>query len=202
MKKGEKRKQELLGIAYRMFLEKGYEKTSVDEIINEAGIAKGTYYYYFESKEATLEAVIDMMINEEVIRAKEVLASQMEIPQKLVSVIYALRPAQDEQVIADALEAKENIIMHDKINRRIVEEAHPIIAEVVKEGISQGLFSCTNVEERVKMLLILSQHAFNDGEFSDKDVEVYIDLVEKTLGAEAGMMGFIKELIAGGQDGE
>ncbi len=202
MKKGEKRKQELLGIAYRMFLEKGYEKTSVDEIINEAGIAKGTYYYYFESKEATLEAVIDMMINEEVIRAKEVLASQMEIPQKLVSVIYALRPAQDEQVIADALEAKENIIMHDKINRRIVEEAHQIIAEVVKEGISQGLFSCTNVEERVKMLLILSQHAFNDGEFSDKDVEVYIDLVEKTLGAEAGMMGFIKELIAGGQDGE
>ena len=202
MKKGEKRKQELLGIAYRMFLEKGYEKTSVDEIINEAGIAKGTYYYYFESKEATLEAVIDMMINEEVIRAKEVLASQMEIPQKLVSVIYALRPAQDEQVIADALEVKENIIMHDKINRRIVEEAHQIIAEVVKEGISQGLFSCTNVEERVKMLLILSQHAFNDGEFSDKDVEVYIDLVEKTLGAEAGMMGFIKELIAGGQDGE
>ena len=202
MKKGEKRKQELLGIAYRMFLEKGYEKTSVDEIINEAGIAKGTYYYYFESKEATLEAVIDMMINEEVIRAKEVLASQMEIPQKLVSVIYALRPAQDEQVIADALEAKENIIMHDKINRRIVEEAYQIIAEVVKEGISQGLFSCTNVEERVKMLLILSQHAFNDGEFSDKDVEVYIDLVEKTLGAEAGMMGFIKELIAGGQDGE
>ena len=202
MKKGEKRKQELLGIAYRMFLEKGYEKTSVDEIINEAGIAKGTYYYYFESKEATLEAVIDMMINEEVIRAKEVLASQIEIPQKLVSVIYALRPAQDEQVIADALEAKENIIMHDKINRRIVEEARPIIAEVVKEGISQGLFSCTNVEERVKMLLILSQHAFNDGEFSDRDVEVYIDLVEKTLGAEAGMMGFIKELIAGGQDGE
>ena len=202
MKKGEKRKQELLGIAYRMFLEKGYEKTSVDEIINEAGIAKGTYYYYFESKEATLEAVIDMMINEEVIRAKEVLASQMEIPQKLVSVIYALRPAQDEQVIADALEAKENIIMHDKINRRIVEEAHQIIAEVVKEGISQGLFSCTNVEERVKMLLILSQHVFNDGEFSDRDVEVYIDLVEKTLGAEAGMMGFIKELIAGGQDGE
>lgn len=202
MKKGEKRKLELLGIAYRMFLEKGYEKTSVDEIINEAGIAKGTYYYYFESKEATLEAVIDMMINEEVIRAKEVLASQIEIPQKLVSVIYALRPAQDEQVIADALEAKENIIMHDKINRRIVEEAHPIIAEVVKEGISQGLFSCTNVEERVKMLLILSQHAFNDGEFSDRDVEVYIDLVEKTLGAEAGMMGFIKELIVGGQDGE
>ena len=45
MKKGEKRKQELLQIAYRMFLTRGYENTSVDEIIEEAGIAKGPYYY-------------------------------------------------------------------------------------------------------------------------------------------------------------
>ena len=36
MKKGERRKQELLRIAYRMFVEKGYENTSIDEIIAEA----------------------------------------------------------------------------------------------------------------------------------------------------------------------
>ena len=40
MKKGEKRRKELLEIAYRMFLSKGYENTSVDSIIEEAGIAK------------------------------------------------------------------------------------------------------------------------------------------------------------------
>ena len=51
MKKGEKRRRELLRIAYRMFLSRGYENTSVDEIIEEADIAKGTYYYYFQSKE-------------------------------------------------------------------------------------------------------------------------------------------------------
>ena len=66
MKKGEKRKQELLKIAYQLFVEKGYENTSIDEIIATAGIAKGTYYYYFPSKEGTLEAVIDLMIGEEV----------------------------------------------------------------------------------------------------------------------------------------
>ena len=54
MKKGERRKQELLKIAYKMFITKGYENTSVDDIIEAAGIAKGTYYYYFESKEQTL----------------------------------------------------------------------------------------------------------------------------------------------------
>ena len=198
MKKGERRKQELLKIAYRMFIEKGYENTSIDEIIAEAGIAKGTYYYYFESKEATLEAVIEMMIEEEVGRTKAVLETSLPVPQKLVSVIYSLRPAQDEQVIAKALDVTENIVMHEKVNRRIVEEAVPLLTEVVKEGISQGIFECTNIEERVRMLLIISQHIFDDGIFTDRDVEVYIDVVEKTLGAKGGTMSFIAELISGG----
>lgn len=198
MKKGERRKQELLKIAYRMFIEKGYENTSIDEIIAEAGIAKGTYYYYFESKEATLEAVIEMMIEEEVGRAKAVLETSLPVPQKLVSVIYSLRPAQDEQVIAKALDVTENIVMHEKVNRRIVEEAVPLLTEVVKEGISQGIFECTNIEERVRMLIIISQHIFDDGIFTDRDVEVYIDVVEKTLGAKGGTMSFIAELISGG----
>ena len=66
MKKGEKRKKELLKIAYDMFITQGYENTSVDEIIEKAQIAKGTYYYYFQSKEQTLEEVIDMMIDNEI----------------------------------------------------------------------------------------------------------------------------------------
>ena len=186
MKKGERRKQELLRIAYRMFVEKGYENTSIDEIIAEA----------------TLEAVIDMMIEEDVGRAKEILAASLPIPQKLVSVIYSLRPAQGEQGIVNALNVKENIVMHEKVNRRIVEEAVPLLTEIVKEGISQGMLSCNNIEERVKMLLIISQHTFDDGDFSDRDVEVYIDMVEKTFGAEAGTMNFIRELISGGQRSE
>ena len=65
MKKGEKRKHELLKIAYEMFLRRGYENTSVDEIIAKAQIAKGTFYYYFLSKEQLLEDVIEMMIENE-----------------------------------------------------------------------------------------------------------------------------------------
>ena len=104
MKKGERRKQDLLNIAYRMFIEKGYENTSVDDIIIEAGIAKGTYYYYFESKEATLEAVIEMMIEKAENVAKAALMNPVPIPQKLASVVYAFQPNKDEVVITDVLE--------------------------------------------------------------------------------------------------
>ncbi len=193
--KGEKRKQELLKIAYRMFVSKGYEETSIDEIIAEAHIAKGTYYYHFSSKEELLEAVISMMIGEEVRRAKEVLTAPVPVPQKLVGVIVSLRPNVDESSITDALNRKENTIMHEKISRRVVEEAVPLLAEVVSEGIEQGLFNCDHIPERVRMILIMSQHLFDNGNFTQDDIDVFIDMVEKTLGASQGTLGFIRQLI-------
>ena len=193
--KGEKRKQELLEIAYRMFISKGYEETSIDEIIAEAHIAKGTYYYHFPSKESLLEEVISMMIDDEVGRAKEVLSAPLPVPQKLVGVIAALRPEQDESSIADALNKKENIIMHEKVSKRIVSEAVPLLAEVVSEGITHGIFSCDHIEERVRMILIISQNMFDSDSFTEGDIEVFIDMTEKTLGAKPGTLGFIRELI-------
>jgi transcriptional regulator, TetR family len=199
MKKGERRKQDLLNIAYRMFIEKGYENTSVDDIIIEAGIAKGTYYYYFESKEATLEAVIEMMIEKAENIAKAALMNPVPIPQKLASVVYAFQPNKDEIVITDVLERKENIVMHDKIGKKIVEVAVPILSDIVREGIAQGIFACTNVVERVKMLLIMSQNMFDYGAYSNKDIEVYVDMLEKSLGAKEGTMSFISEFLLEGQ---
>jgi len=199
MKKGERRKQDLLNIAYRMFIEKGYENTSVDDIIIEAGIAKGTYYYYFESKEATLEAVIEMMIEKAENIAKAALMNPVPIPQKLASVVYAFQPNKDEIVITDVLERKENIVMHDKIGKKIVEVAVPILSDIVREGIAQGIFVCTNVEERVKMLLIMSQNMFDYGAYSNKYIEVYVDMLEKSLGAKEGTMSFISEFLLEGQ---
>lgn len=194
-KKGERRKQELLRIAYQMFITKGYEATSIDDIIAEAHIAKGTYYYYFPSKEATLEEVINMMINNQVERAKEILSAPIPVPQKLVSIITSLRPEQSESNIADTLNQKENIIMHEKIGRRIINEAIPLLAEVVTEGIEQGMFSCDHIEERVRMVLVMSHHLFDNGNFSEGDIEVFIDMLEKTLGAPSGTLRFIRELI-------
>ena len=194
--KGERRKQELLKIAYQMFIQKGYEETSIDEIIAEAHIAKGTYYYYFPSKEATLEEVINMMIGDEVKRARAILFAPIPVPRKLVGVIASLRPEQGESNIANALNQKENIIMHEKIGRRIVDEAVPLLTEVVSEGIGQSIFNCNHIEERVRMILIMSRHLFDNGNFSEGDIEVFIDMVEKTLGAQPDTLGFIRGLIS------
>ena len=195
MTKGEKRKQELIEIAYKLFISKGYENTSIDEIIHEAGIAKGTYYYYFESKEATLEEVINYLLSNEIVKAKEVLASDMPTLQKLFTFLTCFQVRGDETGLIDTLNLPENIILHEKMSEKLILEATPLLSEVVKEGIEEGLFKCERIESRVKLLLTLSNKVFDDSEYSEDDMLVFIELVEKALGAKEGTMSFIADLI-------
>lgn len=193
--KGEKRKHELLQIAYRLFLSKGYEETSIDEIIEEAGIAKGTFYYHFESKEALLEALINKMISEKVEQAKKITKAPLSVAEKAVAIITSLRPEAAEMDIQNALNQKENVVIHERINKRVIDEAVPILAEVVSEGISQGILQCDNISERVRMTLVISSATFDHGDFTAADIDVFIDTVEKLLGAKKNTFEFIRSLI-------
>lgn len=196
--KKEDRKKELIKLAYELFITKGYENTSVDEIIAKAGIAKGTFYYHFESKEAILEEVVNMIIDDGVLRAKQVLESDLKIEEMLVNAIIALRANTEEQSVQNAVNAPENIILHKRINDRIIKEAVPIISSIVMEGKKQGLFCFDdNVEERVKMTLILSSEMFDHNEITEASVLVFIDTLEKIYGAKKGSLSFIKKIIGG-----
>ena len=195
MKKGEKRKKELLRIAYDMFLTQGYENTSVDEIIEKAQIAKGTYYYHFQSKEQMLEEVIDMMIDSETKMAEQVIGMDISVPQKIVMILTSMKPTEAEQPIKNALFQPENVLMHHKVRQKLINILTPILSEVIKEGVDEGIFECDNIPERVKMLLIISDGTFNEGTFSEQDISVFIDMTEKLLGAEKGTMSFIYGLI-------
>lgn len=195
MKKAE-RKEELLKTAYELFLNKGYDAVSVDEIIKNAGIAKGTYYYYFKSKEETLEEVIDMMIAKEELKAKMILEMPIPVPQKIVGIISSFRPDENEQNIVEIINRKENLIMHEKVNEKIIQVAGPLLTEAALEGASQGIINCDYLEERIRILLILSNRLFDEGMTNEATINVYIDTVEKMLGTEKGTMQFIKALIA------
>ena len=195
MIKGENRKKELVKIAYNKFISKGYENTSVDEIIEEAKIAKGTFYYYFESKEQILEEVVKLMLKKGTTKATEILNSNISIPEKIIGIILAYRPSDKENTIKDTLNNNANIVLHDRLNNELIEEMIPMLEEVAKEGNKSGIFNCNNITERMRAILILSSNMFDDNNFTKNDIEVFIDIVEKTLGAKLGTMKFINKLI-------
>ena len=200
MKKGERRKLELLQIAYKLFITKGYENTSVDDIIEAAGIAKGTYYYYFESKEQTLEEVIGMMIDQETEAAKQILGAPISVPEKIIGIIASIHPSAEEQSIEGALMQPENVLMHNKIKKKLVEKVTPLLTEAAVEGIREGIFDCDNVSERIRLLLIVANEYFDDGDVTPPSIDVFIDMSEKLLGAKPGTMGFVRALIGRGPE--
>jgi AcrR family transcriptional regulator len=57
--RGEATRSQLLAIATRMFAERGYEDTSVEAVLREAGVSRGSLYHHFASKEALFEAVAE-----------------------------------------------------------------------------------------------------------------------------------------------
>lgn len=194
--KKEIRKKELIQIAYDLFITKGYENTPVDEIIAQAGIAKGTYYYHFESKEQMLEEVVHKMIDEAVERAKQILTMPFTVQEKLVYTILALRVAPEEQVVQDIIHKPENILLHKKINDRLMEEAIPLLSLIAREAKKEGIFTCDDaIEERVRMTLILSNEMFDHEKVEEKQIRVFIDTLEKIYGAKSGSLSFITKLI-------
>ena len=62
-KKHDIRLNEILDISENLFATKGYEKTTVNDILDGVGIGKGTFYHYFKSKAEVMDAVIMRMAN-------------------------------------------------------------------------------------------------------------------------------------------
>jgi AcrR family transcriptional regulator len=57
--RGEATRQELVEAATRLFAERGYEDTSIEAVLGEAGVSRGALYHHFAGKEALFEAVLE-----------------------------------------------------------------------------------------------------------------------------------------------
>ncbi|SEM04653.1 transcriptional regulator, TetR family [Paenisporosarcina quisquiliarum] len=70
------RKHQVLLTAQKLFIEKGFAATSVQDIINESKISKGTFYNYFSSKNECIISIIDNAKEETVLKRRELLIHQ------------------------------------------------------------------------------------------------------------------------------
>src|SRR5690625_3673468 len=92
-KKANERRDEILDVAENLFITKGYAHTTVEAIIQEIGIAKGTFYYYFSSKEDVMNAVVIRIVDRVVQDAMRIVKdTQLNAPEKLFHIIMEQTP--------------------------------------------------------------------------------------------------------------
>lgn len=191
VKEAEERKNEILDVAERLFGTKGFDGTSTTDILNEIGIARGTLYYHFKSKEDILDAMIERMTVSLVAKASEI-ARKEDVPvlQRLTLTMVALNVNNDlGHEIMEQVHKPQNALMHQKMQKRLLAGVNPIITGLIEEGCSQGICHTDYPSEVAEMTLLYSNTVFDDlagysGDERQKKIGAFIYNLERLLGME------------------
>lgn len=186
------RKSEILDASEKLFSAKGYDKCTVNDILEAVGIAKGTFYYYFESKEDVLDAIIERFTDKITKRAEKVLLNDKFTPEdKLLYVFLSMRIESDVDCsLLEEFNKPENALMHQKSLNFFVNKLSPILAEIVEEGIKQGVFKSEFPKEYMQIFLTTGLTVMNSGifQFSQEErkriFQALILLLEKMLSVQ------------------
>ncbi len=190
------RRNEILDEAKKLFWTKGYNKCTVKDILNAVGIAKGTFYYYFNSKEEVLDAIIERVTEVVVARAEEV-ASDPELSpvMKMINTILSMRVESEvDNDLIEELHKPKNALMHQKSLSLMVTRITPILVKVVDEGISKGIFKSDFPTQYMQIFLTSSITLLDGGIFQVKPEEqqmtlrALVALLEKMVGVEDGTL--------------
>ncbi|MDA1919371.1 TetR/AcrR family transcriptional regulator [Bacillus cereus group sp. BcHK140] len=204
VKEYEERRKEILETAERLFLTKGYTKTTVNDILKEIGIAKGTFYHYFKSKEEVMDEIIMRIIKEDVAKAK-VIVSNPNIPvlEKLFRVLMEQSPKSGDikDKMIEQFHQPNNAEMHQKSLVQSIIHLSPVLTEILEQGIEEGIFSTSYPQETIELLLSSAQVIFDDGLFQWKPeemlrrVKAYIKMMEVSVGAKEGSFNYMLEVL-------
>ncbi len=201
IKDAEERKEEIINVAQELFVLKGYENTSTNDILEKVGIARGTLYYHFKSKEEILDAIISRIIKSTVENIKNAVFGKETAQQKIIAFICAMKVDSDiGKEITDYSHKPQNALMHQKIQTSFLSAIIPTAVDLINEGIKQGDFSTDYPEEAMEMILTYSSVAF-DGinemipSEREKKISGFVFNMERLLGMEAGALSAVFKYI-------
>jgi len=207
MKEPEVRKSEILDAAQKLFIEKGYNKTTVIDILNVHGLSKGVFYYYFKSKEEVMDAIIDRIIDAETANVKKIIADPDMTPQqKLCAVLLGHGQSEevtmDKKYIIEEFHKPQNAEMHQKSLVQTVKRLAPVMVEIFNNEAASGNIKTDYPVETISLLLAAGQFIFDEALFERSPEEraryaaAFVDMIERTLGVPQGYFDEVKKLFA------
>ena len=141
----EERRNEIIETAGKLFEEKGYEQTQVQDIVNEIGVAKGLFYYYFKSKDEVMEELADRYADAIIDAVNKLIYKDISTFDKINRIF---------QIFIDSAEKKFGIFMgilnvkngitHERIFFNVGKKMVPLVTELILSGNDNGECNCSD----------------------------------------------------------
>ena len=211
MRKGELQKEKILQTASELFLTKGYEKTSVQDILDALQLSKGGFYHYFESKQALLALICQNKTRQQFENVKQRLTGNRLNPSQRLGLLLAqpcLMLSLDEELFSVMLKVSYidgDVSFREAMRQDMFSRLLPMIDDAVHDGCADGSFF-TRYAENIGRLLLNLAYDINDEICCElaKDtgnadsilrihslLNTYRDSCEKLLGAAYGSIDLV-----------
>lgn len=206
-KEPEQRKKDILKAAQRLFREKGYEKTVISDIVKLAGIAQGTFYIYYKSKEDIFLAVLENLSEERVGKIIDIQKREdLNAIQKfnlIAKIEFDLKRRQDDLFLE--LHTEKNAGVHQKFIINSINKLIPVYASIIEQGVIEGAFNTKYPKEAAEYMLVATGFMFDPGIFHTNLEDLKIkakaaeDIAERILGVHKGILNIpnIDQLVKG-----
>ena len=168
LKEHDVRKNELLDAAQLLFVERGYDATPVSAIIEAVGVAKGTFYHYFRSKEDLLDAQVARITEIIFSQVSDAMAAGKQGALEKLRIFFAAsskwKVANRDALMAvmRPIYAEETSMLRQKMMRRVSEIGVPILEAVIWQGVEEGSMKTPFPREVAEMLLFTSYALGNE----------------------------------------
>lgn len=149
------RKNEIVAASIQLFLENGYESTSIESIITKLGVAKGCFYHHFRSKQEVFEACIARLTESLLESYLRILEDPIKTAkQKLFDyVTYNFQLVQNNPSMHEAVHLDVFDEMHARVVRESVSQIRPVFIRLIEQGQAEGDFKVMNAEFSAVALL-------------------------------------------------
>ena len=197
------KKEQILDVSFSLFLEKGYDYTSISDILKKLDIARGTLYYHFESKEAIMDAIIERSAHDIVAEAERiVLQQELSVHEKIFSLfsVMNMEHLSGGDLMVDYLNRPQNALFHEKSNRLLLQKITPIFEKIIQEGVEKGIFENAYPYETAELILAMIVGVLDlrdekmSQEIIERKTESLLYNIERILGADQGSFASFKTL--------
>lgn len=192
----------ILDALQELLLDRNIQCISVSDIAKKAGIGKGSIYYYFPSKDAIVNALVERNYEKTLETAKE-LAKQSDIsPFTRMAMIFqacrssSLNFSKHRNETSDDIQ--EQAYIHQKYLKYIIAELKPSSSEIIQQGIDNGDIQFDYPDELAEIVLIILAVKFDNTlapstpEEIEKTIRALISLLEKGTENPSGSLDFLR----------